>query len=102
MGQAGRFLIAGLVLLCAGCETRHTLTVNLTVGYKGDVVVTCTSLMHTDGMAQTDMQGQASASCPSPDPELVVYRGKRKVSPADVQWSTTGDGLPTRVTFSVR
>ena len=93
---------AGVLLLGAGCESRHTLTVNLASGYQGDVSVTCTADVRTDVTVQVDAQGKASAACPERSPRLTVYRDGQEISPKDIQWLETGDGIVTRLTFSVR
>ena len=87
--------------LCIGCKPR-ALTVTLTSGYLGKVVVSCTASSDAVTHMQIAADGTYTAACPPHKTELRVVRDNQAVSAQDVSWITTGDNLVSGLTFNVR
>jgi hypothetical protein len=101
MRRTFQYLAVG-VLMCAGCVWQHTLSVTLSPGYKGKVLLSCRSLRRADVQVQVGPSGMTAGMCPSHKAKLRVYRDGKEVSPQDVTWMTTGDDYMTGLAFTVR
>ena len=101
MRRTVQYLALG-ALLCTGCEA-HTLSIMLSPGYKGKVLLSCTSFQDdADIQVQIGQNGTTEGTCPKHQSTLRVYQGGKEVSPQDVTWARTDDDIVTSIGFTVR